>query len=211
MGLMGVVVQFDRSSLTISSFFYSPMLFLSPSSPHHSSSLSPHHSLGRRRSSSSLVFQHPHSTTPTPQEQPAPAAVPTQSPTQSMIVVLASRILQWLHLQPEHTLSWSNPSTPRSSTEELVLPLSASSQKTAFGNVTNEKPSSSVHHFPSVCPSSFNSSLPLIHALFVGACSNCFSDMSIANINGSRFLLHVHPSYLPLLAPNGRGCCSVGT
>jgi hypothetical protein len=67
-----------------------------------------------------------------------------------MIPVLASRVLQWLHLQPEHTLSWSNPSTPRSSSDDFVLPLSASSQKTSFGNVTSEKPPSALHRFPKV-------------------------------------------------------------
>ncbi|KAF9446930.1 hypothetical protein P691DRAFT_793978 [Macrolepiota fuliginosa MF-IS2] len=67
-----------------------------------------------------------------------------------MIFVVASRVLQWLHLNPEHGLSWSNPSTPRSSSDDFILPLSASAQKTSFGNVTSEKPPSPVHHFPSV-------------------------------------------------------------
>ncbi|EKM80104.1 hypothetical protein AGABI1DRAFT_113326 [Agaricus bisporus var. burnettii JB137-S8] len=65
-----------------------------------------------------------------------------------MIVVVVSRILQWLHLQPQHSLSWPSPPSPRSSTEKLVLPLSASSQKTSFTDVPSEE--SRTHHFPSV-------------------------------------------------------------
>ncbi|KXN89641.1 hypothetical protein AN958_05508 [Leucoagaricus sp. SymC.cos] len=109
------------------------------------SSLKPTPTLGRRRSSPCLASDAHSSPAP-----PAPA-VPPENPKQStMIVVLASRILQWLHFQPEHPLSWSNSSTPRSSTDEPVLPLSASSQKTTFGNVTSENAPSSPHHFPSV-------------------------------------------------------------
>lgn len=128
---------------------------LSVSSPpptrHHSSSLNPHHSLGRRRSSSCLQ-----SSPPMRIPEAVPAVVQQDSPKASIVVVLASRILQWLHLQPEHTFSWSNPSTPRTSTEEYILPLSASAQKTSFGDVTTEKPPTLVHHFPSVCIFWFN-------------------------------------------------------
>ncbi|KAF5363815.1 hypothetical protein D9756_000439 [Leucocoprinus leucothites] len=112
------------------------------------SSLKPAPTLGRRRSSSCLADD----TDPGPVTA---ASVPSAAPAENsreptMIVVLASRILQWLHFQPEHSLSWSNPSTPRSSTDDLILPLSASSQKTSFGNVTTENPPSPAHHFPSV-------------------------------------------------------------
>lgn len=171
-----------------------------PLTRHHSSSLNPHHSLGRRRSSSCL--QYP----PLMDIQEAvPAVVQPDSPKASMIVLLASRILQWLHLQPEHSLSWSNPSTPRTSSEEYILPLSASAQKTTFGDVTAEKVPIPVHHFPSVCIFLFQQSyflliiLPLFNA---GPCSNRSSDLSTPNINCSRVLLHVHPPHIPFLAPD---------
>jgi hypothetical protein len=129
-----------------SPFFYSLMLSTSPPRP-VSSSLSPYHSLGRRRSSPSLLGAD--------HDPPPQPAVPQHLPTQSMIVAVVSRILQWLHLQPQHTLSWSNPPSPRSSTEKLVLPLSASSQKTTFTDVPSQE--SPAHHFPSVIlPHFFN-------------------------------------------------------
>lgn len=124
---------------TGSPFFYSLMLASAPRPV--SSSLSPHHSLGRRRSSSSLLDA-------ASDQQPLSTAVSHHQPTQSMIVVVVSRILQWLHLQPQHSLSWPSPPSPRSSTEKLVLPLSASSQKTSFTDVPSEE--SRTHHFPSV-------------------------------------------------------------
>ncbi|GLB33871.1 putative SNARE associated Golgi protein [Lyophyllum shimeji] len=95
--------------------------------------------LGRRRSSSCL--QANAADTPPPSspasQQPPPLAVDpvtTAPPTPSMLVLIATRLLEWLHVQPKQHLSWSTPSSPRSSAEEFVLPLSASAQKTTFGD-----------------------------------------------------------------------------
>lgn len=88
-----------------------------------STTLRPPHSLGRRRSSSfdsaSLTIDSTVSTTP-----PHPP---------SMLVIIASRFLDWLHLQPKHSFSWSTPSSPSSSADDYVLPLSASAHQTSFG------------------------------------------------------------------------------
>jgi hypothetical protein len=161
--------------------FILSMLTTSPPHP-VSSSLSPHHSLGRRRSSPSLLDADP-----VPPPQPA---VPQQLPTQSMIVAVVSRILQWLHLQPQHTFSWSNPPSPRSSTEKLVLPLSASSQKTSFTDVPSHE--SPTHHFPSVMlPHFFGFSFT---DSVSGAYSHCLRHMYAACIYCSCVLLHLDSS-----------------
>ncbi|KAF8639986.1 hypothetical protein AX17_001232 [Amanita inopinata Kibby_2008] len=100
--------------------------------------------LGRRRSTSCL------SSDPSPAVPPAPlqptlapaqrdSSDPDLPPTPSMLSLIASRILDWLHFQQEHARSWSTVTTPRSSTDELVLPMSASSQKTSFGPEIHEK------------------------------------------------------------------------
>ncbi|KAG6816933.1 hypothetical protein H0H87_001635 [Tephrocybe sp. NHM501043] len=49
-----------------------------------------------------------------------------------MLVLVASRFLQWFHLQPNQHLAWSTPSSPRTSGEDFVLPLSAAATKTSF-------------------------------------------------------------------------------
>ena len=63
----------------------------------------------------------------------------------SMLAVIASRFLQALHVSPKHSLQWSTPSSPRSSTDEYLLPTSASSQQTTFGDVFGEKELSETH------------------------------------------------------------------
>jgi hypothetical protein len=94
--------------------------------------------LGRRRSSS-LSYSSPEESSP-------PADTPVQiddspPPSPSMLFIVASRILQLLHVQPKHFSSWSDPSSPRSSTDEFVLPLSAPSTPTSFTHAFPEKPS----------------------------------------------------------------------
>jgi hypothetical protein len=112
----------------------------SPPSRHRASSTTLHsvfssHSIGRRRSSS---FIHTDSQQQ-PSSQPPPltidpvSPIPT-TPSPSMLVIIASRFLEWFHLQPKHTFSWSTPSSPRSSNDDYVLPLSASAHKTSFGD-----------------------------------------------------------------------------
>ncbi|KAG6917907.1 hypothetical protein DXG01_000516 [Tephrocybe rancida] len=56
-----------------------------------------------------------------------------------MLVLLASRFLQWFHPQPKQHLSWSAPSSPRSSGEDFVLPLSAAATKTSFGDEVHQQ------------------------------------------------------------------------
>ncbi|KAF9057627.1 snare associated Golgi protein-domain-containing protein [Panaeolus papilionaceus] len=43
-----------------------------------------------------------------------------------------SILIQWLHVPQKHAFSWSTPSTPRSSSDDLVLPLSASATTVSF-------------------------------------------------------------------------------
>ncbi|KAK0206674.1 snare associated Golgi protein-domain-containing protein [Desarmillaria ectypa] len=105
-------------------------------------------SLGRRRSGSLLQPQL--SPCDSPISDPVPEPVPEpEEPVQqteqssNMLAVIASRILQSVHT-PSHKMSWSTPSTPRSASEDdYILPLSASAHKTSFGDVLNEKSSSS--------------------------------------------------------------------
>ncbi|EGO27578.1 hypothetical protein SERLADRAFT_446813 [Serpula lacrymans var. lacrymans S7.9] len=96
--------------------------------------------LGRRRSSS-LVHLRP-STLPQP-SHPAPLQpndisprVPSPQPSPSMLAVLASRCLDLLHVPKNHSVMSSGPSSPHSiSDEDSILPISASSQQTSFGDV----------------------------------------------------------------------------
>ena len=53
-------------------------------------------------------------------------------PTPSMLVLFVSRFFEWLHLHPKHPAAWSLPSSPRSSTEQSILPTS--SQKSSFSD-----------------------------------------------------------------------------
>ncbi|KAF8745917.1 hypothetical protein AX14_004222 [Amanita brunnescens Koide BX004] len=94
-------------------------------------------SLGRRRSASCLL--------PTPAEDsslPSPLTCDSpsseSSPPSSMFSDLAARVFHWLYI-PNHARAWSTPASPRSSTDEPVLPLSASAQKTSFGPEVHEK------------------------------------------------------------------------
>ena len=98
------------------------------------------HSLGRRRSSSFVHIDSDSSSPPSssPPQPPAltidPVSPSSQPPSPSMLVIIASRFLEWLHLQPKHTFSWSTPTSPRSSVDDYVLPLSASAHKSSFGD-----------------------------------------------------------------------------
>ncbi|KAG5649007.1 hypothetical protein DXG03_000356 [Asterophora parasitica] len=56
-----------------------------------------------------------------------------------MLVLIVSRFLEWVHVQPKQHLSWSTPSSPRSSAEDFVLPLSASATKTSFGDQVHQE------------------------------------------------------------------------
>jgi hypothetical protein len=120
------------------------------------------HSLGRRRSSS---FIHPEPSTPPPSQPPAltidPVSPSTTNPSPSMLVIFASRFLEWLHLQPKHTFSWSTPSSPRSSDDVYVLPLSASAHKTSFSQDIQDSISKS--QFPYTWRQGF---LSVCHAFF---------------------------------------------
>lgn len=92
-------------------------------------------SLGRRRSTSCLQQQQKHSddlSLPSPVcESPSPPPDP------SMFSSFAYQFFHWLYI-PNHARAWSTPTSPRSSTDEPVLPLSASAQKTTFGPEVHE-------------------------------------------------------------------------
>ncbi|KAF8655287.1 hypothetical protein AX16_003186 [Volvariella volvacea WC 439] len=103
-------------------------------------------SLGRRRSSSCLNCEQQPATPPNTQQSQPPSPPPPPSP--SMLILFASRFLEWLHLDSKQHRNWSTSSSPRSSEDDFVLPLSASAQKTTFGDVLNEKdlPSHTISH-----------------------------------------------------------------
>lgn len=115
-----------------------------PPNPHRASSTNLRsaftlHSLGRRRSSSFLQLSIPDQTAASlPPDVPVDP-ISTSSPPPSMLALFATRFVEWMHIQSKHPLPWSNPSSPRSSTDEFVLPLSASAQKTVFGDALSEK------------------------------------------------------------------------
>lgn len=122
----------------------------------HSTNLRPAltiNTLGRRRSSSLGQAPEPSSPVPstsdsvnTPVESTKPQVFSSEAPPRtSMIAILVSRCLQLLHVSPKHALQWSTPSSPRSSMDEYVLPMSASSQQTTFGDVFGEKELSTSH------------------------------------------------------------------
>ncbi|KIJ70029.1 hypothetical protein HYDPIDRAFT_78000 [Hydnomerulius pinastri MD-312] len=107
--------------------------------------------LGRRRSSSLVLPVQQQSEPPSPAvsqhfDEPrvhtsSPVSLAKQQP--SMFAVIASKCFDLLHVPRQHPINWSTPSSPHSSGEdEMVLPLSASSQAT-FGDIFNEKESKS--------------------------------------------------------------------
>ncbi|KAL4076050.1 snare associated Golgi protein-domain-containing protein [Scleroderma yunnanense] len=102
--------------------------------------------LGRRRSSSLILPVPQSSENSTSARLVAPSNSPRSPHSQpSMFALIASKCIELLHVPREH-LVWSTPSSPyASSDDDLVLPLSASSQKTTFGDVASEKQSSKSH------------------------------------------------------------------
>ncbi|KDR83677.1 hypothetical protein GALMADRAFT_236009 [Galerina marginata CBS 339.88] len=74
--------------------------------------------IGRRRSNSCL--QDPQSPCPVAPEQP------------SMLAWFLSSFIDWLHVPQKHSFAWSAPSSPRSSNDDFVLPLSANPHTVTF-------------------------------------------------------------------------------
>jgi len=107
--------------------------------------------LGRRRSSSlaklPVVLQSDETSSPLTPQPAAAGNSPTPSVSQpSMFALIASKCIELLHVPREHPINWSTPSSPYASNDDdLVLPLSTSSQKTTFGDIANEKQSSKSH------------------------------------------------------------------
>lgn len=103
--------------------------------------------LGRRRSSSFLRVTTDDEQPPIEQPEPCqpPPVPPASSPT--MLAWFLSRFIQWLHIPEKHTLSWSPPSTPRSSSDDFVLPLSASAHTLSFVVPEPPKASSPLFHW----------------------------------------------------------------
>ncbi len=85
--------------------------------------------IGRRRSNSCLRANEP-------------ALAPAQpDPPPTMLAWFVSRSVQWLHLSEKQAFAWSAPSSPRSSTDEFILPLSASATTVSFSVPEPVKPS----------------------------------------------------------------------
>ena len=171
-------------------------------------------SLGRRRSASCLL--------PTPAEDsslPSPLTCDSpsseSSPPSSMFSDLAARVFHWLYI-PNHARAWSTPASPRSSTDEPVLPLSASAQKTSFGPEVHEKilsdsrlPFQWRHVLQPVrYPPFFLLLRRLTCILELWASPNC--PATVHCIYCTRADLHVHFTYNPRLAADHYGCSSIG-
>ncbi|KAH6915367.1 hypothetical protein BKA70DRAFT_1511914 [Coprinopsis sp. MPI-PUGE-AT-0042] len=111
------------------------------------------HTLGRRRSTSCLNSssddQLPQPQTPEP-DHSEPEQLPESS---SMLLVFASRFLQWLHL-PAHPQAWSSAqSSPRSSVDLYILPLSATQESFNIPPIPEKEPQSWFQGLPSITPS----------------------------------------------------------
>ncbi|KAF9226536.1 hypothetical protein BS17DRAFT_748364 [Gyrodon lividus] len=100
--------------------------------------------LGRRRSSSLVLPVHQNSEPSSPvvfqpPDDPHSRTSSSALSQPSMFAVIASKCFDLLHVPKQHSINWSTPSSPHSIGEDdLVLPLSASSQST-FGGLSNEK------------------------------------------------------------------------
>ncbi|KAG1866547.1 hypothetical protein DFJ58DRAFT_862446 [Suillus subalutaceus] len=108
--------------------------------------------LGRRRSSSLILpIQKSEPSTPSLEDsshlepsQLLASPEPDQKPT--MFAVIASTFLDLLHVPTAHSISWSTPSSPQSTVQdEFVLPISASSQQTTFGDISNDQNAPPTH------------------------------------------------------------------
>ncbi|KAF6762300.1 snare associated Golgi protein-domain-containing protein [Ephemerocybe angulata] len=61
-----------------------------------------------------------------------------------MLVLFASKFLQWFHL-PTHAPAWSAPSSPRSSSDDFILPVSAATQEAFVVPLPEKGPVRQVH------------------------------------------------------------------
>jgi hypothetical protein len=100
------------------------------------------HTLGRRRSTSFLRVNNDDEQPPIEDSEPCQPPPVEQASSPTMLAWFLSRFIQWLRIPEKHTLSWSPPSTPRSSSDDFVLPLSASAHTLSFVVPEPPKPSS---------------------------------------------------------------------
>jgi hypothetical protein len=188
--------------LTIAGYF-TTMQGLSPPPPTRHRASSIRSALSRRRSSSCL-------NDPTP---PPPLTIDPIPSQPSMLVIIAARFFEWLHLQPKHSFSWSTPSSPRSSTDEYVLPLSASAHKPTFGD--------DIHH--SISKSQFSlswrASLSVcnpvhryspLSSLFTATCTNIDCPTAFPYLNGPCSFFLGYFTYLSHMAQDNCRCCPAG-
>jgi len=197
-------------------------LFLVMSCP--SSTLTPPRSFAcRRRSPSfidvSVVAPNPPSPASDPQES-SPCAidrVDAAQPTPSMLVLVASRFLEWLHLHPKHPAAWSIPSSPRSSTEHSILPTSTSSPKSSFSDqvrpdIPNPDPPLSRRclDFVLVCLSFNIFRSPLTYLLQQDSLTFCPCHPALAHLNRFRSLLPLNTPDFLVLAPHNIRCSTAG-
>lgn len=196
--------------------------FLPPPPPRHrasSTNLSSHCSLatlGRRRSASCLLTVQD---LPASDSSPIPIEpISTTVPPPSMLVLFASRFLQWLHLPTKHSSSWSTPSSPRSSSDHFVLPVSADAEQDSFSiSLPEEKISAQSHtidwrySFPIVIISSIVFSLFYAYLILrPGSRSNINRHHPFSTFHHVCFLLPINSSNIHVVAPHDRRCCSTG-
>jgi hypothetical protein len=132
-------------------------------------------------------------------------------PSPSMLAVIASRCFQLLHVSSKHSLQCSS---PISSTDEYVLPISASSQQTTFGDVFGEKELSKAHAsnawwqgHPSVCHYRTWKRIIFTHPRHADSCPNIVCDITVTIVNGTCIILPVNVADIGVLAtyPHRRG------
>lgn len=137
------------------------------------------------------------------QTDPLPSLIPP-STNPSMLMIFVSRFLEWVHVQPKHSLAWSTPTTPLSAPGDNLLPVSTPTHKTEFGDLSEKDSSASWwSNLPPVRPLQ----LPGFHPLtpfraFPDACTFVVCSASFPSIYCSCFLLSVHSSYISLVAPD---------
>ena len=153
--------------------------------------------LGRRRSTSFLRVNDDEQ--PSIEDSEPPPIQQASSPT--MLAWFLSRFIQWLHIPEKHTLSWSPPSTPRSSSDDFVLPLSASAHTVSFAVPEPPKPSSPLFRWRfKVSSRLFRVLSSPLYISSAGSCPDRVCYSSLPSIDSTRALVSVDLADLAVMA-----------
>ncbi|KAF8165283.1 snare associated Golgi protein-domain-containing protein [Crassisporium funariophilum] len=127
------------------------------------------HTLGRRRSNSCLLVPD------APLTLPLETLVSTeQTKSPSMLDRFVSHFIHWLHIPQKHAASWSTPSSPRSSAEDFVLPLSIPTQTVSFTATEVDEATNSSSPLSSWRFRSFSDHVPILIVILLLPVSTTF-------------------------------------